>query len=125
MVASPSGNVSTKSQRAAIAARSTSLSVAFGRPYRIFSRIERWNSEMSCGTTEIAWRRLCCVTLEMSWPSIVIPERNVVEGDGRATLYQRLGLRMVAQLMRKQQCGNRLGQAGKMLGDIDQRHGEI
>ena len=32
LVASPSGRVSTKSQRAAIAARSTSSSVAFGRP---------------------------------------------------------------------------------------------
>lgn len=32
MVAMPSGRPSTKSQRAAIAARNTSLSVAFGRP---------------------------------------------------------------------------------------------
>jgi len=56
---------------AAIAARNTSSSVAFGRPYRMFSMIERWNSEMSCGTTEIASRRLCCVTREMSWPSMV------------------------------------------------------
>ena len=32
LVASPCGNVSTKSQRAAIAARSTSSSVAVGRP---------------------------------------------------------------------------------------------
>ena len=32
--------------------------------------IDRWNSEMSCGTTEIASRRLCWVTREMSWPSI-------------------------------------------------------
>jgi len=54
-----------------------------------------------------------------------ILERDVVEGDGGATLYQRLGLRMVAQLMWKQQRSNRFGQAGEMLGNIDQRHGEI
>ena len=70
MVASPCGNVSTKSQRAAIAARSTSSSVEVGRPYRIFSMIDRWNSEMSCGTTEIALRRLSWVTREMLWPSM-------------------------------------------------------
>ena len=52
-------------------------------------------------------------------------ERNLVEGDGRAALYQRLGLRMVAKLMWKQQRGNRFGQPGEMLRDIDQRHGEI
>ena len=37
--------------------------------------IERWNNEISCGTTEIASRRLCCVTREMSWPSIVMLPR--------------------------------------------------
>ena len=126
--------------------------------------IERWNSEMSCGTTEIASRRLCCVTREMSWPSIVmlpllhvveplqqreqgglsaagladqpdplarleaeaelvehlhaagIAERDVVEGDRRAALDQRLGFRMVAQFVRKQQRGDRLGQAGRHAG---------
>src|ERR1700682_3028325 len=48
-------------------------------------------------------------------------KRNVVEGEGRAPLYQRLGFRMVAQFVRKQQGGNRFGQPGDMLGHIDQR----
>ena len=35
---------------------------------------------MSCGTTEIAWRRLCWVTREISWPSMVmLPCCDVVE----------------------------------------------
>ena len=42
--------------------------------------MERWNSEMSCGTTEIASRRLSCVTREISWPSMVmLPCCDVVE----------------------------------------------
>jgi len=47
-----------------------SSSVAFAAVADVFHD-RRWNSEMSCGTTEIASRRLCCVTREMSWPSIV------------------------------------------------------
>ena len=54
-----------------------------------------------------------------------ITERDVVEGDRRAALDQRFGFRMVAQFVRKQQRGNRFGQPGDMLGDIDQRHREI
>jgi hypothetical protein len=36
----------------------------------MFSISERWKSEMSCGTTAMASRKLCCVTSVMSWPSI-------------------------------------------------------
>src|SRR5260370_34833625 len=54
-----------------------------------------------------------------------ITKRNVVEGDGRAALYQRLRFGVVAQFVRKQQRGNSFGQPGDMLGDIDQRDGEI
>ena len=46
----------------------------------MFSRTERWNSEMSCGTTAIAARRLSCVTRAMSCPSIRMrPPLHVVE----------------------------------------------
>ncbi len=54
-----------------------------------------------------------------------IAKRDVVEGNRRAALDQRLGLRVVAQFVRKQQGGDRFGQPGDMLGDIDQRHREI
>ena len=54
-----------------------------------------------------------------------ILKRDVVEDDGRTTLDQRLGLRVVAQLVRQQQRGNGLGQSRDMLGDIDQRHRKI
>ena len=40
-------------------------------------------------------------------------------------LHQRLGLRVVAQLVRLQQGRDRLGQPGDMLGDVDQRDREI
>ena len=54
-----------------------------------------------------------------------IAERDVVEGDRRAAADQRLGLRVVAQLMRHQQRRDRLGQPRDMLGDVDQRDREI
>ena len=54
-----------------------------------------------------------------------ITERNIVEGNGRAALDQRLGFRMVAQLVWQQQGGNRFGQTRDMLGDVDQRHRKI
>ena len=54
-----------------------------------------------------------------------IAERDIVEGDRRAALDQRLGLGMVAQFVRQQQRGDRFGQPGDMLGDVDQRHREI
>ena len=54
-----------------------------------------------------------------------IAERNIVEGDRRARLHQRLGLRMVLQFVRQQQGGNGFGQPGDMLGDVDQRHRQI
>src|SRR5437879_13260203 len=40
-----------------------------------------------------------------------ITKRNVVEGDGRAALYQGLRFRVVAQFVRKQQGGNRFGRS--------------
>jgi len=52
-------------------------------------------------------------------------KRNVVEGDGRAAFYQRLGFRMVAQFVRKQQGRYGFRQSGEMLGYIDQRDGEV
>src|ERR1019366_10271539 len=54
-----------------------------------------------------------------------IAERDVVEDDGGAALYQRFGFRMVLQFMREQQGGDSFGQPGDMLGNIDQRHREI
>ena len=41
---------------------------------------ERWNSEISCGTTAMASRKLSCVTRAISWPSIRMrPLLHVVE----------------------------------------------
>ena len=54
-----------------------------------------------------------------------IAERDVVEGDRGTALDQRLGLGMIAQLVRQQQRRDRFGQPRDMLGDIDQRHREI
>ena len=54
-----------------------------------------------------------------------ITERDIVEGDRRAALDQRLGLGVIAQLMRLQQRRDRFRQPGDMLGDVDQRHREI
>ncbi len=54
-----------------------------------------------------------------------IAERHLVEDDRRPRLDQRFGFRMVAQFVRKQQRGNRLGQSGSVLGNVDQRHGKI
>ena len=55
----------------------------------MFSMIERWNSEMSCGTTEIASRRLCWVTL-----------RNVLAVDGDAAM-----LNIVEPLQQRKHAG--------------------
>ncbi|MGY3360745.1 hypothetical protein ACVWZK_007408 [Bradyrhizobium sp. GM0.4] len=54
-----------------------------------------------------------------------IAEGDIVERDRGAALHQRLGLGVVAQFMRHQQRGDRLGQPGNVLGDVDQRHREI
>ena len=47
--------------------------------------IERWNSEMSCGTTEIASRRLCWVTLR----NILAVDRDAALLDVIEALQQR------------------------------------
>src|SRR5665213_2434956 len=44
-----------------------------------------------------------------------ITERHLVKDNRGSRLYQRLGFRMVAQFVRKQQCGNRLRQTSDML----------
>ncbi len=44
--------------------------VAFGRPMRRFSRIERLNSRLSWNTMPMVSRRLSSVACRMSWPSI-------------------------------------------------------
>ncbi len=54
-----------------------------------------------------------------------IAEGNIVEGNRRAALDQRLGFGMIAQFVRQQQRGDRFGQPRDMLGDVDQRHREI
>jgi hypothetical protein len=54
-----------------------------------------------------------------------IVEANIVERDGGAAADQRLGFGMILQLMRQQQCRNRLGEARDVLGDIDQRHRKV
>ena len=70
IVSNPSGIASMKSvQRASRAAASTSSRLASGRPYAMFSYTVRWNSEMSCGTSAIDWRRLSCVIDRISCPS--------------------------------------------------------
>ena len=54
-----------------------------------------------------------------------IVERDVVEGDGGAAADQRLGLGMILQFVRQQQGCNRFGQAGDVLGHVDQRHRKV
>ena len=54
-----------------------------------------------------------------------IGERDVLEDDALAPRHQRHGLGMVAQVVRLQQGGDRLGQPRHVLRDVDQRHREI
>ena len=54
-----------------------------------------------------------------------ILERDVVEGDRRAGPDQRLGFGVIAQFMRLQQRRDRFRHPRDMLGDVDQRDGEI
>src|SRR3989338_7610591 len=59
-------------QCAFFAASITSSSVAFRRPYRMFSMSVRWKRIGSCGTNDIAARKLSCVTSAMLCPSMAM-----------------------------------------------------
>ena len=54
-----------------------------------------------------------------------VSEGNIVECDCRPPLHQRLGLGMVAEFVRHQQCRDRLRQTRDMLRNVDQSHREI
>ncbi|MGY3037655.1 hypothetical protein ACVIIV_006825 [Bradyrhizobium sp. USDA 4354] len=69
------------------------------------------------------WRRRLNRSKIFSPPGIA--EGDVVVCDRGAALHQRLGLGVIAQLVRHQQRGDRLGQPCDVLGDVDQRHCEI
>ena len=67
----------TSSAPTALAAATTSSSVASGRAKAMFSRIVPENRKPSCGTMPSWRRRLSCVTSRRSCPSIVIrPSRG-------------------------------------------------
>ena len=57
--------------------------------------------------------------------AVAVAEVDVLELDAGAAPDQRLGLGMVAQFVRHQERRQRLRQARDMLGDVDQRHGEV
>ena len=54
-----------------------------------------------------------------------ILEADIVEDNRRAAPHQRFGFRMIAQFVRQEQRRNRLGEPRHMLGDVDERHGQI
>ena len=58
-------------------------------------------------------------------PAVAVAEIDVLEFDAGAATDQRLGGRMVAQLVRYQERGERFGQSRDVLGDVDQRHREV
>ena len=57
--------------------------------------------------------------------AVAVAEVDVFEFDAGAAIDQGLGGRMIAQLVRYQERGERFGQPCDMLGDVDQRHREI
>ena len=57
--------------------------------------------------------------------AVAIAEVDVLEFDAGAAPRQRRRFGMVAQIVRHQQCRQRLRKAGDMLGDVDQRDREI
>ena len=57
--------------------------------------------------------------------AVAVAELDVLEFHAGAAAHQRSRFRMIAQLVRHQQCRQRLREARDMLCDIDQRHGKV
>ena len=58
-------------------------------------------------------------------PAVAVAEIDVLELHAGAAVDQGLGGRMIAQFVRHQKRGERLGQPRDVLGDVDQRHREV